>query len=231
MKRYNILLTLVMLLLTTCATVKPEKSIKRLMDKYPFIISITEAWGFEDDDYIYTDRAFYRWLALDIKMENEKRLFLACICSSDLKAPFYLELIGKSSFAIANFTTTKSSFALNYWREYNLSLPIDFIAKNIDIPLNSVDDVIENYDLIYNFTNSFTKLENIEIDTRNEIISKYSEYPKLGGVWIKFVKPVKIGNDDCYILNVTRDAAPKYYNFLRIDNKKGWEQRYTYYRN
>ena len=81
MKRYNILLILVMLLLTTCATVKPEKSIIRLIDKYPFIISITEGWGFEDDDYTYKEIAFYKWLALDIKMENEKRLFLACICS------------------------------------------------------------------------------------------------------------------------------------------------------
>jgi phosphatidylserine decarboxylase len=47
MKRHNILLLpLAAVLLSTCVTiVKPGDSIKKLMDKYPNIISVEERWG------------------------------------------------------------------------------------------------------------------------------------------------------------------------------------------
>jgi hypothetical protein len=236
MKRYIILLAhlIMLLLLCTCASiVKPESSIKSLMDKYPNIISVTRVWGYGDDDYTCSDREFYRWLALDIKMENEKRLFLAWIRSSDLNAPFYIELIGKSTFIIQH-NTRKSSFAINYWTRNNIyifqSIPIDFVAKNINIPLNSVEDVIENYDIIYNFLNSFTKIEDIEdIDKRHEI-AKYWSNTDLAYKWVTDVQPIKVDNIDYRILNVTQDAVPNFRKFWRIEIGLGLERRQTYYR-
>jgi len=236
MKRYIILLvSLIMpLLLSNCISItRLETSFKSLMDKYPNIISITRIWGYGDDDYICSDIEFYRWLALDIKMENEKRLFLAWIRSSDLKAPFYIELIGKSAFIIRH-NTSKSSFAINYWTRHNIyifkSIPIDFVSKNIGIPLNSVDDVIKNYDLIYNFLNSFTKLEDIEdIDKRNDIAGYWPD-TELANKWLEYAREIKVDNADCSILNVTQDVVPKYYKFERIDIGRELERRHTYYR-
>jgi hypothetical protein len=121
--------------------------------------------------------------------------------------------------------------AINFWARYGIyaykSIPIDFVAKNIDIPLNSVEDVIENYDLIYNFLNSFTKIEDIaDADTR----AKYLSYTNLGYIWLKYVQPIKVDNADCYILNVTQDAVPKYHKFWEIDIGHTYERRHTYYR-
>jgi hypothetical protein len=237
-KRFFILLSflIMLILLSSCISIAGlETSFKSLMDKYPNIISITRVWGYGDGDYHWTDIEFYRWLALDIKMENEKRLFLAWIRSSDLRTPFYIELIGKSTFII-DHNERRSAFSITYGASYDdygflESIPIDFVAKNINIKLKSVDDVIKNYDLIYNFLNSFTKLEDIEdIDKRNEIAGYWSN-TKLGYKWLRYTPTIKVDNVNCRILNVTQDAVPKYYKFERIDIGREWERRHTYYRN
>jgi hypothetical protein len=232
MKRYNILLIpLIIILFGSCITIKPEKSIKRLIDKYPYIISVTECWGYGYDDYNSSDILFYSWVSLDIKMENEKRLFISYIKSSDLKAPFFLNLLGESAFAISY--DYRNSIA----HEYRDGLKIDFIADNIGVQLNSVDDVIENYDLIYEFTNTFKKLGEIEkiltIDQKNEIDSLLER--GLGFYWWrKYVQPITAGDDRWYILNFTQKDDPenyRFYNFKKIEKYTiDRERRYVYSR-
>ena len=64
-----------LLLLSSCISIAGlETSFKSLMDKYPNIISITRVWGY-NNDFSCSEIEFYRWLALDIKMENEKDCF------------------------------------------------------------------------------------------------------------------------------------------------------------
>jgi hypothetical protein len=231
MRRFNILfLPLISIIFGNCITVKPEVSIKKLIDKYLNIISVTECWGYGDDDYNSSDILFYSWVSLDIKMENEKRLFISYIKSSDLKAPFSLALVGKSAFAISH------DYRNDIAHDFRESLPIDFIANNIGVQLNSVDDIIENYDLIYDFTNSLTKLENIKklltIDQENEI-KNYLERGLGFYWWRKFVQPITVGNDKRYILNITQDDDPKdyrFYNFNGIENYHDRERRYVHSR-
>jgi hypothetical protein len=215
-----------------CITVKPEISIRKLIDKYPNIISVTECWGYGDDDYNSSDILFYSWVSLDIKMENEKRLFISNIKSSDLKAPFFIDIVGKSAFAISHAYSNDIA-----QRDYRESFPIDFIANNIGVQLNSVDDVIENYNLIYDFTNSLTKLEDIKklltIEQENEIKNRLER--GLGFFWWgRFVQPITAGDDKWYILNITQDDDPKdyrFYNFEYIENYTiDRELRYVHYR-
>jgi hypothetical protein len=211
MKRYNLLLIpLITVMLSNCVTVKTKNSIEKLIDRHPNIISVVEHWGFEDDDYYWYEIQFYRRFSLDIKMENGKRLFLSYIHPSNPKAPFNLYLIGKSTFEILHFSGKET----NHW----VGIPIDFIAINIGVQINSVSDVIENYDLIFNFTDSLTKLADIDdIDVKNEIISGLEYSYSLGGYrLIKHIQPIITGEDKWYILNVTYDEVPNAKKFEEL---------------
>jgi hypothetical protein len=229
MKNYKILsIIIVTMILISCIRIYPKDSIERLIDKYPQIISITECWGFGDDDYNSSDMFFYSWVSLDIKMEDEKRIFLSYIRSSNLKVPFHINLVSDSTFEINHFSKGK----INHW----VGFPIDFIAKNINMQIKSVDDVIEYYDIIYSFTNSLTKLSDIENLLDNEqkdIIIKGLEYSySLGiGWWRSFVQPIIIDDDKWYILNISEDEIPNNYKLNEINNMHERERRNIYYRN
>jgi hypothetical protein len=198
------------------------------MDKYPQIISITECWGFGDDDYNSSDLQFYRSVSLDIKMENNKRLFISNIRSSDFKAPFIIRLIGESTFEIHNLTEKTAN--------YYVGFPVDFISKNINIQLKSVFDVINNYDLIFNFTNSLTKLADIEylldINQKDEMIRglEYS-YSISMRWWGEYVKPIIIDEDKWYILNITHNEIPNDYKYKKNEKSDERELRCIYHRN
>ena len=226
MKRYNILLIpLVTIIFSSCVTVvRPVNSIKKLIDKYPNIISIEERWGYGNNDYNWREIGFYSSVSLDIKMENEKRLFVSLVRSSSLKAPFYIDLIGKSTFEIAQYSGNQ----YNRWK----GIPIDFIAKNIDIQLNSVDDVIKNYDLIFSFIDSLTKIEDMDdIELKNQIISglEYAYYIARYG-WVKYIQPIITDEGEWYILNITQDEVPNAHKFMNIVNMKETERGYIHYR-
>jgi hypothetical protein len=197
-------------MLSNCVTVKTKNSIEKLIDRHPNIISVVEHWGFGDDDYYWYEIPFYRWVSLDIKMENGKRLFLSYIRQSNLKAPFHLILIEKSTFEILHFSREET----NHW----VGIPIDFIAKNVGIQLNSVDDVIENYDLIFTFTDSLAKLADIDnINVKNEIISGLEYSYSLGGYrLINHIQPIITDEDKWYILNVTYDEVPNAKKFEEL---------------
>jgi hypothetical protein len=230
MKGYKILLLLIPIIFVSCIKVNPKKSIKRLMDKYPQIISITECWGFDDDDYNSSDLLFYSSVSLDIRMENNQRVFISNIRSSSLKTPFVIYLLEESTFEILNF----SGDTINH--NHYIGLPIDFISKKINIQLKSVVDVIDNYDLIFNFTNSLTKLVDIEylldIDQKHEII-RGLEYSLSLDIhwWREYVKPIIVDKDKWYILNITHNKIPNDYKYKAIENFNERELRYIYYRN
>jgi hypothetical protein len=194
------------------------------MDKHPDIISVVEHWGFEDDDYYWYEIQFYKWVSLDIKMENGRRLFLSYIHPSNLKAPFYLNLIGKSSFEILHFSGKKT--------HHEVGIPIDFVEKNIGIQLSSVDDVIGNYDLIRCFTDSLTKLADIDdIDVRNRIISDIEHSYFYSYWWNKYIQPIITDEDKLYILNITYDEVPnakRFEKFTQIAVNR--ERRYFHYK-
>jgi len=236
MRKFSVLLIILfVLLLVSCITIWPRavsKNIKNLINKYPFIISITEDWDF------YRSGDFNDPVALDIKMEGGKRLFISHIRSSDLKSPFYLVLIEKSTF-ITHIWQDK----FNRFDGISNSIPIDFISRNIQIELNSVEDVIENYDSIFNFTNSLTKLADInellDIDDRYRIYNtSYGKRGRYGLSWRNYVKPIKneflykneIYEQEYFILNITQDEFPDTYDFYVIENENGRQQRYTHYR-
>ena len=224
-------------LLTSCVTISlfgVKRNIKRVIQKYPFITSITEIWGFDGSGGDFNDP-----VALDIKMDNGKRLFLSYISSSDLKSPFQLHLIEKSTFIIY---TGHDKFG--YYTSFSNSIPIDFISRNIQIELNSVEDVIDNYDLILNFTNSLTKLADInellDIDDRYRIVDLgFGSEGRVGLSWRKHIKPIKneylykneIYEQKFYILNITQDEFPDAYTFYQIENKTEGGERYIHYRN
>jgi hypothetical protein len=229
MKKCKLLLMLLIsMILISCIMVTPRNSIKRLIDKYPQIISVTECWGFGDDDYNSSDILFNSWVSLDIKMKNEKRIFISYIRSSNLKSPFHINLLGESTFEIQHLSGSKT----NHW----VGFPIDFISKNINVQLKSVDDVIDNYDLIHNFTNSLTKLADIEIlldiDQKEKIIKGLEYSYSLGSSWWRnYIQPIIMDEDKWYILNITHDEVPNDYKFKEIETATERERRYIHNRN
>jgi hypothetical protein len=181
---------------------------------------LKNAGGFGDDDWEWFEAPFYSKVSLDIKMEGGKRLFIAFIHSSDLQAPFLLYLIGRSTFEVV-----QTSFGRRGGNTYWYGLPIHFVEKNIDIQLNSVEDVIENYDLILNFTDSLTFLVDIDdIDIRNQMIREMHQY-------LKYIRPIIVDGEKWYILNITQDVLPNHVRFYRIENMNERERSYIHYRN
>ena len=228
-----LLLALFTLLLSSCMTmvflpnltreITIENNIKKILKGYPSVISITKIYGFGYKSEIFKDP-----FALDIKMENGKRLFIAFIRSSGLKPPFVIYLAGKSKFDVQVWGGTDKG----WW--VRSGIPVDFLSRNIKTELKSVEDLIKNYDLIINFTNSLTKLADInellDIKDRYEIITNNGEtHGKVGAGWrnYKYINPIKDDDNEWFILNITQDEFPEAFTFL--DEKK-WEQRYIHYR-
>jgi hypothetical protein len=189
------------------------------MNKYPFIQSIEERrkWNGSGEDW--NDP-----LALDIKMDNNKRIFVSYIKSSQLKTPFIVDLINTSTFKLRY----ECQFTDTYWAR--TGIPSDYIAKALAIKLDSIDDVIENYDTINNFIESLTKLSDIIPD--DEIVFYHNEDDtiSINSEWIEKTKPLVFRKDDyfekLFILNIEWDKFPDFYTNKTILTKDRREHNY-----
>jgi hypothetical protein len=76
-------------------------------------------------------------------------------------------------------------------------IPIELISRETGIQINSVDDVVNNYDEIYIFINSLSK------HRRNTDTVVYN--------WFKEVKPIFFDTQYGHIINNTYTENPKHW--------------------
>lgn len=152
---------------STCTT-SASYQIEKIINKNGEIQSMTEIWGWRGKGL-----DFYTPLALDIKFLDGRRLFLAFIKSrsfpepphcnrTPLRAPFDIWLIGDTTFDGAEFAYYPSDSDIE--RESSSpapisSLPIDLIASELKTKLDTVEEVISNYDKIYEFVCSLPLMQ------------------------------------------------------------------------
>jgi hypothetical protein len=183
-----------------------SRQIEKSMKGNSCIQSINECWG-----WYGSSGDFFAPIALDIKTEDDKRLFLSFIRSPRLKKPFYLNLIGNSVFSV-RFSTYENG---NDGGSAH-GIPIGLISQETGIQINSVDDVVNNYDEIYIFINSLTKYrKNTDTVVHN---------------WFKEVKPIFFNTQYWYIINSSCAENPDHYIFTLINEMNVYEQRYFHER-
>jgi hypothetical protein len=164
------------------------KEIDKLMERNICIESIKEYWGWYGDSSLVPPIP----LALDIKMKNDKRLFLSCIESSFLNGPFNLVMIGENVFNV-NVSKNEDGNPSEGQR-----FSIKFIEYKTGIRLKSVGDVVRNYDMIYEFVNSL------------ETWKDYEEYNKQldhNISWVQYVRPFLFKGQYWRIINTTNDPT------------------------
>jgi hypothetical protein len=190
---------------------KLNDSIDVLLNKYPFIQSIEERRGWNGSGGKFIDP-----LALDIKMEDNKRIFVSYIDSGQLKSPFVLNLINTSTFMFRY----ECEFTDTHWAR--TGIPSDYIAKALSIELDSVDDVIKNYESITKFVDSLTKLNDIIPDDQTVFIYDKDGVLSIRG-WLKKTKPLVLRKDNyfekLFILNIEGDKFPNFYTNQAIITK------------
>jgi hypothetical protein len=180
--------------------------IEKLIKINPVVQSVNECRG-----WYGSAGDFFPPIAVDIKMKNDKRLFLSFIKSPWLKTPFYLNLIGNSVFS-TRFSIYENGDDMGI----SHGIPIKLISQETNIQLNSVDDVINNYDEIYIFINS---------------LSKYRKNADAGvSNWFKETKPIFFNNQYWHIINSTYIENPDHYIFALINEVGVYEQRYFHER-
>jgi hypothetical protein len=180
--------------------------IEKLVKGNQYIQSINECWG-----WYGSGGDFFAPVAIDIKMESDKRLFLSFIRSPWLKPPFYLNLIGDSVFSV-RFSVYENGDDGGIAH----GIPIELISQETGIQINSVDDVVNNYNKIYIFINSLTKhRKNTDTVVHN---------------WFKETKPIFFNTQYWHIINSTYDENPDHYIFTLINEMSVYEQRYFHER-
>jgi hypothetical protein len=183
-----------------------SRQIEKMIKRNPCIQSINECHGWHG-----SGGDFFSPIAMDIRMEGDKRLFLSFIRSPWLKKPFYLNLIGSSVFSVMF-----SSYENGDDRGASHGIPIELIGQETGIQINSVDDVVNNYDKIHIFIDSLTKRrKNSDAVVHN---------------WFKEVKPIFFNTQYWHIINNTYEENPDHYIFNYINEAKFYEQRYFHER-
>jgi hypothetical protein len=179
------------------------------------IQSIEECWG-----WYGTGGDLRKPLALDVKMKDGKRLFLSYIYSPSLNAPFYLDLVGESTFFINYYSRKESSYKGSGVVH---GIPIELIEQEEGITLNCVDDVVKNYDQIYNFIGTLCKLTTIG--------GRFNE--------LKNAKPIEFTDENkrnegyryrWRIFNVEFSRLPDYHMFHYMNKASDRETRYLHRR-
>ncbi|GHT80685.1 hypothetical protein FACS1894130_12210 [Spirochaetia bacterium] len=173
------------------------------------IQSVTEwrDWGTGGD--------FKEPFTLDIKMNDGKRIFIDNIQSVFLSPPFSILLIGESAFKIRGEPIADGTGSITGGR----SLPFSLINQICKVKINSVDDIVKNYDEIYEFVNSCTKLSDIKDSI--EITQEKDNFRS-----IELIKKTKTIVDESnkynwFILTISLNEFPNYYLFKDIN--EGYE--------
>ncbi|GHT80672.1 hypothetical protein FACS1894130_12180 [Spirochaetia bacterium] len=158
-KYYFALMAIIIICMFT-GCVSASGQIKKLMDNNIEIQSVDEIWGWDT-----TGSDFSQSLALDIKLKDNKRLFLGYIRSTNLfpdfgnitllKAPFSVYLVGDNVFTCFELTYSSDGEHIN--NTVGHGLPTALLAQQLKIKLETVEDVVKNYDKIYAFVSSFPK--------------------------------------------------------------------------
>jgi hypothetical protein len=178
-----------------------------LIAKYDYIEFIEEiiGWGGNSSD-LPTPSAF------NIKMTNDRRLFLSYIGINKKTRknyyPHYLELIG-------NYAIYKS-------------ISIDLIANETGLNLETVEDVIIHYEIIYSFIDTMTKLSEI-----NEDLSEDNRYhisqQGMGYVGDEYREKVKsFASGQSRPLLVEMDKYPEMYKIEKMKKNIPEEVRRIY---
>jgi hypothetical protein len=184
----------------------------KLMMENQCIQSIEERWGWWG-----SGGDFFSPLAIDIKMKDGKRLFLSFIYFPGLKPPFFLNLIDEKVFFVTTYDINTENFGISH------GIPIGLIMKEMSIRLDSVDDVIKNYDGILAFVSSFVILK----DADNRFYESRAINP------IAFDEIEKNGfvhKNQWRILTVEYNRVPNYHLFDYINNYRPHEERFFHRR-
>jgi hypothetical protein len=212
------------LIISTSCSSRLVNNVDKLMTKYPFIQSIEERrrWNGSGGDWIDP-------LALDIKMSNGRRIFVSYISSDQLRSPFIIDLVDTSTFIVRYECEATDT----YWAR--TGIPSEYIAKALLINVDSIDDVIVNYDKIKNFVDSLTKLR--DIVPNGQITFYYNKNDLLdfyGSGWLKRTKPLVLKKDNdfekLFILNIEGNKFPNFYTNQEIIIKDWREYNYLHQR-
>jgi hypothetical protein len=163
-----------------------SREIDELIENNKFILSVEEIWEWDGNSKLFPPIPY----ALDIRMENDKRIFLSWVKSMHLKAPFYLAMIESNVFNVHVSRDEDGRFGGGE------RIPIELIAQEAKIQLKSVDDVIKNYDVLLIFMDSFTTWDSY-ICYKEQTASNIS--------WIQYVKPILFKGKYWRIINTTQD--------------------------
>jgi len=163
---------------STCTT-SASYQIEKIINKNDEIQSMTEIWGWRGKGLDFDTP-----LALDIRFFDGRRLFLAFIESrsfpmpphcnrTPLRAPFDIWLIGDTTFDGVRYIYMSSEPEINSLAGTS-SLPIALIARELKIKIDTVEEVIYNYDKIYEFVCSLPLMQTDGV-RRENIMFEYSD--------------------------------------------------------
>jgi hypothetical protein len=183
---FCILFVILLSISTVFYKIVVSRGIDRLIENNKCIVSVEEIWEWDENSKLFPPIPY----ALDIKMENDKRIFLSWINSMHLKAPFYIAMIDNNVYRAHASRDVSGKFGGGN------RIPIKLIGEGIKIQLKSVDDVIKNYDVLSTFMNSFITWDSY-INHKEQSASNVS--------WIQYGKPVLFKGQYWRIINTTQD--------------------------
>jgi hypothetical protein len=160
---------------------------------------VEEIWEWDGNSSIFPPIPY----ALDIRMENDKRIFLSWIKSIHLKAPFYLAMIDNNVFRVR---VSKDEDGRSGGGE---RIPIKLIAQKANVQLKSVDDVVKNYDVLSEFMDSFTTWGSYTC---------YKEQTASNISWVQYIKPILFKGQYWRIINTTQGPDKDVLN--KMNNSK-----------
>jgi hypothetical protein len=217
--RYVIIVVGFNMIYTLNGCMTASSQIRILMDNNTEIQSVTEIWGWNGEDIDFNGP-----LVLDIRLSEERRLFLGYIQSkhilpaqiinkTPLNAPFDIYLIGDTAFCFFEhvYLSNGKEFVNN-----GSNLPVALLAQEIGIQLDTVDDVIKNYDKIYKFVSLFPKWRHS--DRKKETPFKN----------IEFAQYAREGYALWQLWRIVRSDEPDYYGFKHMDEVTEYEKRRIY---
>jgi hypothetical protein len=147
------------------------------------ILSVIEIWGWDGKG-----GDFNMPLALDIRITGNKRLFLSLIRSKNLdskinntplKSPFTINLVGENAFSCySEFYSAAGERKVVGRNEKSYGIPVDLISQELGIRLNTVREVVSNYDKINAFVSEFIKPESESKYSKSIIFTNTKEREK-----------------------------------------------------
>jgi len=197
--RYILIIPLVFLL-SSCMTfmiTTTESMRKKIIRKNPGVTDVGIIF-----DWTQSDNKF---IALELKLEGERKLFLTSVNWRKMpdREPFYLSGIGNYSFSkIYHFVykDKKETYKVSFLEGAYYGLPS--LSKKIGVQLNTIRDLITNYDKIYFFVESLPLINNEDDITLQKKLEEgeltKNDYYETEKYFVSQYSAKSIWNDECY---------------------------------